>query len=139
MKLRTLKAEWKKEVNAHIDISKCNEGGPHPNIIEFIAAVTRGDNRYLLFRWADGGNLQEFWQNNAKPQLTSNLVQDVIKQLRGLAHALEKLHGYGGGDSSYRHGDMKPENILRVRTRPVAEGQNSDIDVGIMKIADMGL
>ncbi|PVH79109.1 HET-domain-containing protein, partial [Cadophora sp. DSE1049] len=138
-KLRTLKAEWKKEVNAHIDISKCNEDGPHPNIIEFIAAVTKGDNRYLLFRWADGGNLQEFWQSNAKPQLTVALVRDVIKQLRGLAHALEKLHGYGGGDSSYRHGDMKPENILRVRTRPIAEGQGSSIDVGILKIADMGL
>lgn len=138
-KLRTLKAEWKKEVNAHIDISKCNDDGPHPNIIEFIAAVTKGENRYLLFRWADGGNLQEFWQSVVKPQLTVALVRDVVKQLYGLAHALEKLHGYGGGDGSYRHGDMKPENILRVRTRSVAEGQGSDIDVGILKIADMGL
>lgn len=92
-----------------------------------------------MFRWADGGNLQEFWRNNAKPKLSTALVRDVIQQLHGLADALEKLHGFGPGDSSYRHGDVKPENILRVRTRVVAERQNSDIDVGIFKIADMGL
>ncbi|KAH9208072.1 kinase-like domain-containing protein, partial [Leptodontidium sp. 2 PMI_412] len=112
---------------------------PHPNIIEFIVAITRGDDRYLLFRWADGGNLQEFWQANTNPHLSVPLVRDVVKQLRGLADALEKLHGYGGGDGSYRHGDLKPENILHVRTRAVAKGLDSDLDVGILKIADMGL
>ncbi|KAK0112050.1 hypothetical protein ONS96_001310 [Cadophora gregata f. sp. sojae] len=137
--LRTLKAEWKKEVNAHIDINKCNGGLPHPNIIEFVVTITRGGDRYLLFRWADGGNLHEFWQADTNPHLSVTLVRDVVKQLRGLADALEKLHGYGGGDGSYRHGDLKPENILRVRTRAVTEGLDSDIDVGILKIADMGL
>jgi serine/threonine protein kinase len=57
-------------------------------------------------------------------------------QLRGLADALDKIHGFGGGQGSYRHGDIKPENILRVRTKSVAP---SEIDVGILKIADMGL
>ncbi|KAG4432452.1 hypothetical protein IFR05_012067 [Cadophora sp. M221] len=139
VKLRTLEAEWRREISAHIDMNKCDDGLPHPNIIEFVAAVTKGDDRYLLFRWADGGNLHEFWQDNKKPQLSAALVRDVVKQFCGLTDALEKLHGYGGGDGSYRHGDMKPENILRVRTRPVTEGLGFDIDVGILKIADMGL
>jgi serine/threonine protein kinase len=131
--LRELKSEWEREVKAHIDTNKFH----HPNIIEFIAAVTRGNSKsYLLFRWADGGNLREFWQSNKKPQLSVSLVRDVVMQLRGLADALDKLHGYGGGQGSYRHGDIKPENILRVRTKSVAP---SEIDVGILKIADMGL
>jgi serine/threonine protein kinase len=130
-KLRMLEEEWKREVKAHIDINKLN----HPNIIEFIAAVTRG-KRYLMFRWADGGNLREFWQTHKKPQLSVSLVRDVVMQLRGLADALDKLHGYGGGGGSYRHGDVKPDNILRVRSKPVS---HAEIDVGILKIADMGL
>lgn len=126
-------------MKAHIDTNEFH----HQNIIEFIAAVTRGNGtrrdrgrRYLMFRWADGGNLREFWQNNRKPQVNALLVKDVVNQLWGLADALDKLHNYGGGGSSYRHGDVKPENILRVRTKHAAE---SELDVGILKIADMGL
>lgn len=137
--MRELDEEWKREVKAHIDTNEFH----HQNIIEFIAAVTRGNGtrghrgkRYLMFRWADGGNLREFWQNNRKPQVSAALVRDVVNQLWGLADALDKLHNYGGGGSSYRHGDVKPENILRVRTKHVAE---SELDVGILKIADMGL
>jgi serine/threonine protein kinase len=126
-----LEEEWKREVKAHIDTNKLH----HQNIIEFMAAITRGQ-RYLMFRWADGGNLREFWQSNRKPQLSVSLVRDVMIQLRGLADALDKLHGYGGGGGSYRHGDVKPENILRVRTKPVS---HSELDVGTLKIADMGL
>jgi Protein kinase domain len=89
-----------------------------------------------MFRWADGGNLREFWQTNKEPQLSVSLVRDVVIQLRGLADALDELHSYGGGGSSYRHGDVKPENILRVRTKPLS---HTEIDVGILKLADMGL
>ncbi|KAL2073331.1 hypothetical protein VTL71DRAFT_10655 [Oculimacula yallundae] len=133
--LRALKAEWKNEVDALIDISKCNDGRPHPNIIEFVAAVTRGHDHYLLFRWADGGNLHEYWQDNRRPQLSVSLVRDVVTQLHGLADALKNIHEGG----LHCHGDLKPKNILRVRTRFVTEGSGADFDVGILKIADMGL
>ena len=66
-------------------------------------------------------------------------MRAVVTQLQGLADALEKLHTYGGGDGSYRHGDLKPENILRVRTRSVEGSKAADLDIGILKIADMGL
>jgi serine/threonine protein kinase len=89
-----------------------------------------------MFRWADGGNLRDFWQSNKKPQLIVSLVRDVVKQIRGLTDALDQLHHYGGGGGSYRHGDIKPENILRVRTRSVV---SPELDVGVLKIADLGL
>jgi serine/threonine protein kinase len=89
-----------------------------------------------MFRWADGGNLRDFWHNNTRPQLCVSLVRDVVKQIRGIADALDQLHGYGGGGGSYRHGDIKPENILRVRTKSVVP---PELDVGVLKIADLGL
>jgi hypothetical protein len=50
-----------------------------------------------MFRWADGGNLHEFWQMNKTPKLSASVVKDVVLQLRGLAGALNKLHDYRGG------------------------------------------
>ncbi|KAJ0120690.1 hypothetical protein J7T55_015422 [Diaporthe amygdali] len=126
-KQRTLVEAWVREVSAHKDISQFNSS----NIIKFMTAFTRGHERYLMFEWADGGNLREFWTTN-DPILTRVLVRDVILQLHGLADALDKMHSM-----NYRHGDMKPENILRVNT----PGQNgsSNLDVGTLKICDMGL
>jgi serine/threonine protein kinase len=128
--LRQLEEEWQREIKAHNDISSLH----HPNIIESIVAIARDRKHYLMFRWSDGGNLREFWQSNKRPIPSPALVKDVIKQLRGLADGLEELHNYPGG--AYRHGDLKPENILRVKAKRQDESQ---IDVGILKIADMGL
>jgi len=78
--------------------------------------------------------LRDFWQTNNKPQISVALVRDVVKQIQGIANALVKLHDFKGG--SYRHGDIKPENILRVRTKSVLP---PELDVGVLKIADLGL
>ncbi|KAK7718097.1 hypothetical protein SLS63_010580 [Diaporthe eres] len=124
--MRNLEEQWQKEVKAHKEISKCN----HPNIIGFMTAITRDYERYLMFEWANGGNLRQFWHSH-NPRLTRTLVEDIMHQLCGLAGALEEIHF-----RSYRHGDMKPENILRVKT----PGHNtSKLDVGTLKICDMGL
>lgn len=74
----------------------------------------------------------DFWREN-EPRLTTTLVKDVIHQLHGLADALEKIH-----QSNYRHGDMKPENILRMRTE-VRKSGPPELDVGTLKICDMAL
>lgn len=124
--LQRLEAEWRKEVQAHKEISKCK----HANIIKFMAAITRDYERYLIFEWANGGNLRQFWLNH-NPRLSRVLVRDIMFQLRGLADALEAIHSKG-----FRHGDMKPENILRVKT---AGQKPSRLDVGTLKICDMGL
>ncbi|KAH8896977.1 hypothetical protein GQ53DRAFT_680702 [Thozetella sp. PMI_491] len=125
-----LREEWEAEVHAHREISQLH----HPNIIEFIAAFTRGTEHYLMFRWADGGTLRDLWKNNSQFKLSADLVRDVVLQLRGLADALVELHEYRGG--AWRHGDLKPENILRVLTKA---NSKSSLDVGILKISDMGL
>lgn len=83
-----------------------------------------------MFEWADGGNLREFWTTT--PHLSKTLVRDVLFQLQGLADALEKMHSL-----NYRHGDMKPDNILRVKTS--AKHGPRKVDVGTLKICDMGL
>lgn len=121
-----LDEEWQREVQANKDIAMCN----HSNIIRFILAITRDDERYLMFEWADGGNLRQFWLSH-RPCLTRNLVKDIMFQLHGLADALKELHS-----KNYRHGDLKPENILRVKT----PGHNaSTLNVGTLKLCDMGL
>lgn len=121
-----LDARWDNEVTALKKIS----GLRHPNIVQFMTAMTRGRERYLMFEWADGGNLREFWTQ--PPRLTGTLVKNVVAQLRGLAHALEKMHCL-----NYRHGDMKPDNILRIKIN-AAQGTPTD-DIGTLKICDMGL
>lgn len=122
-----LEEEWQKEIQAHKEIAKSQ----HPHIIKFMKAITRGQERFLMFEWADGGNLREFWDKN-NPHLSSTLVKDVLLQLRGLADALEEIHF-----RNFRHGDLKPENILQVKSsrRP----NSSKLHVGTLKICDMGL
>ena len=82
-----------------------------------------------MFQWADGGSLRDFYEQNKRPSLDPGFIKEIIKQLTGLADAVDALHNFGG-DGSYRHGDLKPENILRFE-----DGTR----VGILKIADMGL
>jgi serine/threonine protein kinase len=124
--MEQLESEWQRELQAHRMISKYG----HANIIKFMAAITRNYERYLMFEWANGGNLRQFWVNE-KPHLTRRLVKDVIGQLHGLASALSKIHF-----NKLRHGDLKPENILRVKN---SGNQSSGIDIGTLKICDMGL
>jgi len=108
------------------------------HIVRFITAFRRGERgserHYLMFEWADGGNLRNLWRTYNRQQLTPGLVQSAVKQLEGLATALHKAH-YPGTSTSFRHGDLKPENILWFK--PDARADQDDI--GILKIADWGL
>ncbi|KAK3368274.1 hypothetical protein B0H63DRAFT_565004 [Podospora didyma] len=103
----------------------------HPHIIQWLAAFTRGPEHYLMFPWADGGNLREFWKDTDTLSVNTDsmrcLVRECLTQFRGLADALVKLHVH----KKYRHGDVKPENILRL-----LDGTTS---TGILQIADFGL
>ncbi|KAK4171486.1 putative Serine/threonine-protein kinase [Triangularia setosa] len=132
--LDQLRDEWVREVEAHIAMRDLK----HPNIIEFIAAIKRGSDRYLLFRWAEEGSLRKFWEvpEHKRPAMTKGLVRDVIFQIRGMADALDKLHNYRYGGGSYRHGDLKPENILCVLGQ---SPQDDQFNFPILKISDMGL
>ncbi|KAI0458012.1 hypothetical protein F5B21DRAFT_462574 [Xylaria acuta] len=135
---------WLKEATALNKLSEVK----HTNLIQCIAAINKKDKYYFLFPWADGGSLQDFWENIPEPRLSPEFVKGILVQIRGLADALKTLHNYRGRIASFRqgtgadnndsigggirHGDLKPANILRFAPR-------DDNDIGTLKIADMGL
>lgn len=96
----------------------------HSHLLSAISTIIRGKMHYILYPWADGGNLREFW-STTDMALTPDLVHETIRQLLGLSDALIHLHGRNS-----RHGDVKPENILRFM---------DSTSVGILKLGDMGL
>ena len=106
------------------------------SIVRFITAFRRlckdGEEHYVMFEWADGGNLRDLWENMPSPILSGKLVKSVINELLGLATALAAAHNLensGDAEASYRHGDLKPENILVFK---------SDGPIGKLKIGDWG-
>ncbi|KAI5921041.1 kinase-like domain-containing protein [Camillea tinctor] len=96
-----------------------------PHLIKPIAAYQRGIERCLIFPWAAGGNLMNYWEQSEEHVSDSTSLKWIISQFVGLCSALEELHV-----SNCRHGDLKPENILWFK------GGN---DTQTLQIADMGL
>jgi serine/threonine protein kinase len=84
-----------------------------------------------MFEWADGGSLEDLWDKNPEPALSTELIKEAVVQLRGLAEALYATHNQEN-DVGIRHGDLKPENILRFQSKP-------ESIFGTLKIGDWGL
>lgn len=120
---------WASEAKALARMNTLNQD----HIVRFITAFRRRkkneQEHYLMFEWADGGNLRDLWKAKPQPALTASLVKAVIKQLLGLAEALCAAHYLNTTGSSYRHGDLKPANILWFH----AGGE-----IGKLKIGDWG-
>ncbi|KAF2500445.1 hypothetical protein BU16DRAFT_247175 [Lophium mytilinum] len=131
---------WDIEVKALRKMNNLNQD----HIVRFITAFRRRgkpdhddhtsiehwSEHCLIFEWAEGGSLRDYWKNNPRPSLTASLVKATIKQLLGLAGALERAHNLNNTGASYRHGDLKPENILLF-----PDGS----EIGIFKIGDWGV
>ncbi|KAI1421811.1 hypothetical protein F5Y12DRAFT_787236 [Xylaria sp. FL1777] len=98
------------------------------HIIKPIAAYQCGDERSLLFPWAHGGNLADYWKEHDETRHDPKTKRWVMEQLVGLCSALAVLHE-DAINGERRHGDLKPENILWFQ----------DDQGGCLKIADMGL
>ncbi|KAJ8117109.1 hypothetical protein OPT61_g1616 [Boeremia exigua] len=156
---------WDQEARALENIKDVN----HKHIIECIAAIRKGDSRYFMFPWADGGSLRAYW--NEKPRQTPNgpAILDALIQLRGLADALVHLHSdtgskrdSDGANTDYdRQQSGQPElQLLNENdeiSRPVVASSRRNIrhgdlkpenilrfegsrrSLGTLKIADMGL
>lgn len=103
----------------------------HPHLIKFVCAYTQAKKKYLLFQWANGGNLREFWCNYKQPTSTADIIRWALEQMSGMAGAINVLHNSSAnGDINCRHGDLKQENIVRhVKSN----------GLGTLQIADMGL
>ncbi|KAK9419821.1 putative HET-domain-containing protein [Seiridium unicorne] len=142
---RQIEIMWSAEVNALKDSQNINT----EHIIEYFGAITRGSERYLMFPWANGGNLRDFWsgKKNRKPTLSLQLVKAMVTQLKGLVDALVEFHNFKDNSEAmetmgtpsgarYRHGDLKPENILRFLSSGEVE---HEINIGTLRMADLGL
>ncbi|KNG44561.1 serine threonine protein kinase [Stemphylium lycopersici] len=102
----------------------------HPNIVKFIGGFRQDSKSYLIFEWADGRNLREYWNDDTNWRRDEKLIGWTLQQICGLASALDKWHNFASGSAmNGRHGDLKPENILR-STRSGGD---------IFQIADLGL
>jgi serine/threonine protein kinase len=106
----------------------------HPHLIKFIASYSRVGRHHLMFEWADGGNLKDFWRTH-HPDIPSRqqVIKWAVEQMTGLAGALDKLHNPGVAGLNCRHGDLKPANIVRTKER------GSPHSLGHLQITDMGL
>jgi serine/threonine protein kinase len=120
---------WEKEMQA---LDRANEMN-QDHIVRFLAAFSRyrpgGRDFYLIMEWADGGNLRDLWEKYPRAQLSTSLVKASIRELHGLATALLAANHPEVSGTSYRLGNLKPENILRF----------CGIDIiGTLKISDWG-
>ncbi|KAI1090758.1 hypothetical protein F5B19DRAFT_461525 [Rostrohypoxylon terebratum] len=119
---------------------------PNVHIIKLLAAFQHGTSFYLLFPWAEGGNLRAFWKDNPNPVINTSFLTWIVEQCLGIATALHQIHhGYhteatGAGNSnsptdisSYGlHGDIKPANILLFE-----DGAHSENPIWVL--SDFGL
>lgn len=106
----------------------------HAHLIQTIACYRRGGANCLVFPWADCGNLNDYWEESkltTEDRLKPEHLDWVFNQLRGLAEAINLLHG-----KIIRHGDLKPENILCFGERQSAEDPKTSC---MLVIADAGL
>ncbi|KAI1358330.1 kinase-like protein [Xylaria arbuscula] len=112
------------------------QGLNNPHLIQHIATIQQGNLYYVVFPWADGGNLSDFWKSH---ECNPQILQWSLQQMLGLADALFALHHKLGGhklDGTHcRHGDLKPENILHfTNPRDGIYGTLVMADVGVSKI-----
>ncbi|KAI0095668.1 hypothetical protein GGR51DRAFT_553874 [Nemania sp. FL0031] len=125
---------WNREARALQNMNSLNQ----KHIVRFITAFCRGrsgeEEYYLMFEWADGGNLRSLWKEHRQPLLNFELVNWAITQIKGLFEALSAAHNPNtirpGETSIFRHGDLKPANILWFK-----DGSR----FGTLKICDWGL
>lgn len=117
-----------KTFEAEVEVMRMMQSGSAPqNILVAVAAIYRGGKSYLVFPWADRGDLRSLWVKMDNVWFRDrSFVLEVLEELLGLSDALVHLH-----ESGVRHGDIKPDNILIFA--------KEDAKLGSMKLADMGL
>ncbi|RSL81917.1 hypothetical protein CEP51_005513 [Fusarium floridanum] len=97
------------------------------HLITLLASCERGSTYYLLFPWANGGTLRDFWEEQNSEPRTPGLVRWALEQILGLVDGIRVLHNH-----NIRHGDIKPQNIL------VFQGPTENPPARLV-LADMGV
>ncbi|GKT54389.1 serine/threonine protein kinase-44 [Colletotrichum tofieldiae] len=102
--------KYKRAAEAKAEVLQVVFEMEHPHLIKAVACYKKGSQYFIVFLWAGGGNLRDYWGREPPCKLDGDHVGWVLGQLCGLAGAMKKLHS--AKDSACRHGDLKPENIL---------------------------
>jgi len=110
----------------------------NPHLIRHIGACRAESDpplRCIIFPFASGGDLRDYWSKCDFEPRTPNLIRWALSQMHGLATAVRDLHRGFPDDpkTNVRHGDLKPQNILIFSD----DGQEKRLviaDVGIAKV-----
>jgi serine/threonine protein kinase len=126
----------------------------HLHLIRLLATYSYRNEFYLLFPWADGGNLRDLWKEGYPdatiPPRDERLAEWLSRQILGIVEGLRMIHiseieplSYGASldptnvDRKYgRHGGLKPENILWFKTY---HSDDKACFMGLLKISDFGM
>lgn len=152
--------EAKDEVAFYLEVKALMKIRPNQHLVTAVTAFKYQDKYHLLFNWADGGTLTDFWEKNS-PSLTHDWICWLVQQCRGLAdgiygihnaqisvqelQAIDPLHERTLSDPETnedtdeddkihgRHGDIKPDNILWF------SDEENEYKCGVLKITDFGI
>jgi serine/threonine protein kinase len=97
----------------------------HEHIVKYIGTSQDEHFGYVLFPWAEGGSLWDFWSVKDIGQRNAELFLWCFQQMLGITSALQALHR-----ENCRHGDLKPDNILKFK---------NDQGKDVLVIADLGV
>lgn len=126
---------FKNEREALVRFSSPRKG--HEHIIQLLVSYEVGNEYFMIFPWANG-NLAEFWKETRRNTQSGQDSYWLIKQCRGIAQALCKIHKHDswkedGHRDRGRHGDIKPENILRFEGAEPGHGFLTLADFTLMR------
>ncbi|KAJ7545220.1 hypothetical protein O6H91_09G110900 [Diphasiastrum complanatum] len=93
----------------------------HPNIVQFLGAVTKRPPLMLVTEFLSGGDLNQFLQSKGALQL-SQAISSALDIARGMAY----LHN---GPNVIIHRDLKPRNVLLDEANQMKVG-----DFGLSKL-----
>ncbi|KAG8166768.1 hypothetical protein KVR01_002457 [Diaporthe batatas] len=152
--------EAKDEVTFKLEVKALMKIRPNKHLVTAVTAFKYQDKYHLLFNWAEGGTLSDFWKNES-PGLTHDSICWLAQQCHGLADGLCGIHNAqisvqelvdvdpqhemlhieaNAGLNDHRddkihgrHGDIKPDNILWF------SDEDNEYEGGVLKITDFGV
>lgn len=150
--------EAKDELTFKFEIKALMKIRSNQHLVTAVTAFKYQDKYHLLFNWAEGGNLTDFWKRQS-PSLTHDSICWLAQQCHGLADGLCGIHNAQisvqeledvdpqhelspiDADADLddhnkihgRHGDIKPDNILWF------SDEENQYKCGVLKITDFGV
>ncbi|OMP85750.1 Serine/threonine-protein kinase ATG1 [Diplodia seriata] len=136
--------EFEKERSIHVTLGQKQNASPH--LVKLLATYELQEKYHFIFPRANC-NLRRYWSDNPTPSFTAKTLFWSLKQMAGIATALNTIHNFRvtvpldgkgrtltgevehpvkKGEELYgRHGDIKPENILWFKCIPQHQRQHT--------------